>query len=220
MTVRSQLVLDTVSVVLIAQIHNPSIINVDFLRDHRIVDRTWEPESPITTPGYSRVGFANGLDLTVDESRCIVSQRVGHKFQASYVVHEVAIGYVKTLPHIPYRAVGLNWLLHMPRKSPRSWLVRRFLKPGPWLKADPTIEGAELKLELTHDGATCFLTLGSSEVAGNGGGGVESVTGYANFHYDGPFKPSATLEKIIGDWVSCQDFLINALTKLLTGRLG
>ena len=53
------------SVVLVADSNNPSILNPDFLHYNKIVDKGHGVlDSPISTPGFSQVAYENGVTVT------------------------------------------------------------------------------------------------------------------------------------------------------------
>ena len=219
MSNRAGFLVDQVSIVLVARFHNPSIINPDFLRNNRITSPDWPVKETMTTPGFSQTQFDNGIGLTVDENRCIVQEEVGKTFQDSYLAHGVAAAYVDTLPHVPYRTIGLNWRLHSPRKNPKPWLIRRFLKPGAWLKSDPPISGAEIRFETRFGASTCFLKVAGGTAGLPNEAEADAIILDANFHYDGPFGQAEKLKAIIGGWDECQAFVEKASRKLATGSL-
>jgi hypothetical protein len=218
-TASSGFLVDQVSIVLVARFHNPSLINPNFLRDNRIASPEWSVKETVTTPGFSQTQFDNGIGLTVDQNRCIVGEDVGKGFQDSYLAHGVAAAYVSTLPHVPYRTIGLNWRFHLPRNNPKPWLIRRFLKPGAWLKSDPPISGAEIRFETRFAGSTCFLKVAGGTASLPNEAEADIIILDAYFHYDGPFGQTEKLKDIIGGWRVCQDFLEKMSKRLLIGSL-
>lgn len=208
---------DQVSVVLSAHVHNPSIINPDFLKSSRIVPTDWTVTETITTPGFSQTDFENGIGLTVDEARCVIRETIVGDFRKSYRAHAVARAYIRTLPHVPYSAVGLNWLVRLPRRNSKAWLLTRFLRPGSWLKADPAISGATIRFEIEYRGSTCFLVVAAAGPRGSGD--EDKIVVDANFHYEGPFAQPEDIDEIISGSEACQSFLGIAIKKLLSGKL-
>ena len=95
--------LNSVSVVILARVHNPAIINEDFLKSRSIVEQEWEVRSPspnddepvrITTPGFSVVSFTNGIQLDVNPRACSFIEKVEGGFKDSYLIHDCAKRYV------------------------------------------------------------------------------------------------------------------------------
>ena len=215
----TKILVDQVSVVLAARYHNPSIINPDFLQANRITSDNWSVSETLTTPGFSQTRFDNGIALNVDENRCTIIEEVGDAYRDFYAAHEMAAAYVSTLPHLPYHAVGMNWRLHLPKNNPKPWLIRRFLKPGAWLKSDPAIDGAVIKFAMRFAESVCFLKVSAGESDPGPEEKIEAIIVDCNFHYAGPFERSGVIKDIIGSGNDCQAFLKSETTKLLTGRL-
>ena len=105
--------LHSISVVVTAEYHNPSILNKDFLVSKGILPHDWETTLAITTPQVSVLQFQNGIQWTVDQMRLVVAERCECPLQAQsdYVVHGLLDAYLERLPHVPYRSLGLNWTL-------------------------------------------------------------------------------------------------------------
>jgi hypothetical protein len=143
------ILVDQFSIVLTAQFHNPSIINPDFLKGNHIASPDWSVQDTVTTPGYSQTVYDNGIGIVVEEGRMTVRESVGKAFRDFYSSPRVAASYVQTLSHIPYKELGINWLLRTSNDNPRQWLIQRFLNPGKWLESEPAVMSAELKLETT-----------------------------------------------------------------------
>lgn len=129
--------LDSVSVVLLAQTHNPTIVNPDFLKKNDIVKHEWEIDSnppQLSSPGLSLVTFKNSVRWEVVPDRCTVIEKVESQFKESYFVHECAKKYIEALPHVHYTVVGMNWIfsLNSGNEELQKWLKDRFLKSGEW----------------------------------------------------------------------------------------
>ena len=164
-----------VAVVIIAQSHNPSIINPDFLKNNGIVDGDLEPTGPLLiTPVVAQIECGN-IAWAVTPERCVIHERVGAKFQKSYRVYQCAQKYIEVLKHIPYTALGLNWQIHITLDTnPHEWTKSKFLKDS---EAQKEIVGAEFTLKLQPDDfSICSL---SAKIPDR-----SSVIVDCNFHFE------------------------------------
>ena len=125
--------LQEVGVVVVAQNHNPSILNPDFLVSHAIVPEKWQVAETHTTPLASVVKYENGVSWLVDQSRMTVVERCGSAFEDNYRIHRPVTAYLNALPFVPYRSLGLNFKVTMHRPNPQRWLIEQFA--ANWLKA-------------------------------------------------------------------------------------
>lgn len=98
------------SVVVVAQSNNPTILNADFLRHNGIVGSSRAPgdEPPFTTPWFSEVSFDEDLVVRADPQRIIFAQSGNRLAPETIDCPIIAKGYLKTIPHVPYTALGLN----------------------------------------------------------------------------------------------------------------
>ena len=122
-----------VSVVVLAEQHNPTILHPYFLRKEEIVPTDWVPaEPPLCTPGFSIVKYPNGVALSVEFNKFQVVDEKAHADPTASQAPEVAIKYIKKLPHVRYTSVGVNVSGGLLRSDAEQMLINQFLKKGPW----------------------------------------------------------------------------------------
>ena len=212
---KGQYCLLSISVVVTAEFHNPSILNPDFLKSQGIVPTDWEPTLAITTPQFSNIRFHNGIDWTVDQSKLTVVEICESRFQDSYLVYDLVVSYIKRLPHVPYRSLGLNFVVANTTDEPQQWLTNQYLKDGVWSHGEPSVRSMVPKFTFeADDGVLCFLSLdaGLSKLANQQP--VPAVIANCNLHHEGPLDAGA-LRDAIGRWPQRQEFAIAALDRLL-----
>ena len=199
--------LHSISVVVTAQVHNPSILNPDFLSSHGIVPKNWTVTQTLTTPAAAVVKYTNGIAWTVDQLCLTVTENSGPAFGASYRSHGLVRTYLERLPYVPYRALGLNCQVSKPESDPRRWLVERFA--ADWLQDDPRVRGLKPSLALDAGNAVCNITLGDATVDDR-----ECVFAECNVHHEGPLNVEE-LQAAIARWPEHQEFIVSALGNLL-----
>src|SRR5690348_7266953 len=97
------------SVVVLAQDHNPSILHPSFLASQGIVPEEWQcAEPPICTPAFSVTSYANGVVFTVESHRFQVQDKNPQGNGSTSPAPELAARYIRKLPYVRYRAVGIN----------------------------------------------------------------------------------------------------------------
>jgi hypothetical protein len=152
------------SIVVLGEAHNPSILNPDFLSRREIVPDAWgwEIAPPVlSTPPFAQVRYTNGLCIVVEPAKLQVRDEGADPDPLTSRLREVASRYVRELPHVPYKAVGVNFAGAFRIDDPATILKDRFLQPGPWNSADHPlttigyrfvypIEGGRLRLSLEH----------------------------------------------------------------------
>ncbi len=123
------------SVVVLAQANNPTIINPDFLHYNGIVDKDRQLDGPaISTPAFSQVMFQGGLIIKADPDRVVFEQSGTSLEVPDIVCVDAARGYIKTVPHVPYRAVGLNPKAYVVRgNSMQGGVSEGLVSKGTWM---------------------------------------------------------------------------------------
>ena len=199
------------SVVITADSHNPSILNKDFLVMHKIVPKEWNVIKAIVTPGISIIEYENGIQWTIDQQRLRISQEHDAPFSryGDSRVYDLADTYVETLPHVPYRSLGLNCVLSIVREDPSEWITDRFLKIDR--------QDADLRMMPRLSMSLGDMTLNLSLDAGDAkreGSLVSLVIIDCNLHRNGPFD-AESLRGAIRQWRDAQNQIAAKLYMLL-----
>src|SRR5262245_32465278 len=117
------------SVVIVADMHNPTILHPFFLASQEIVPADWPlSELPVCTPAIAAVKYQNGIVLNVDPKKVTVRDNAP---TPESPIPSIASKYVEALPHVHYSAVGLNISGYAENSNPEHWVIERFLKDGP-----------------------------------------------------------------------------------------
>ena len=207
--------LHSVSVVVTAEFHNPSILNPDFLKSQRVIPSDWEPNLTITTPQFSNIRFRNGIEWAVDQSKLTVTENCESGFRENYRVYDLVVSYVEKLPHVPYRSLGLNCVVAVGKDDPQQWLTNQYLRDGNWLHGSPAVLSMIPKFTLeAGDGALCHLSLDAGRSKLGNAEPAPAVIANCNVHHQGPLDAEGVFDAI-GCWPQRQEFVIAALGRLL-----
>ena len=192
-------VLVEVSSVVVANAHNPSILNHDWLLANNVLPELpggWDfVEPPFTTPPLSSLQYQNNVRILLDSSRlAITAQALGGNVVVNPdgVVSRLATSYVSILEHIPYIAVGSNFKAFIECEDAQHRLIETFGGTGSWtdgleslsIKLNHTIgTDCERRLELTPSMAQKFEQNESKS--------INAVLLSANYHRNTPSKDDA-----------------------------
>ena len=209
--------LHSVSVVVTAEFHNPSILNPGFLVSKEIVPSDWTVVEAITTPQVSFVRYENEIQWVVEQARLTVTESTKEyesPFRDDYLVYELVKAYLAILPHVPYRSLGLNCVVSIKQDNPGQWLTQRFLQSGPWLGGAPKVLAMIPNFTLDAGGAVCNFSFSAGQTRSPQSETETAVIVNSNVHHAGPLDADG-LCMAIDHWTEKQDFVISALDKLL-----
>lgn len=209
------------SVVLVGKVHNPTILNPDFLAINEIVPQEWgwEVGQAISIPPFAAVQYQNGVSVTVENEKLqVIDLRVGEDPNESKVV-AIATKYVITLPHVHYAAVGINFQAIADDANPAGMLKDRFLKDGPWDTADHPVDAVGVRLAYSLPGGRLVVSLDVGQVKCEEGNDAETkdvIIANGNFHRDCEGYPADEqvvdhLTHVSDDWSRYSDLLIRTL---------
>lgn len=211
MTSESQVWLHSASVVILAEYHNPSILNKGFLVMNGIVPSAWSVAETVVSPITSVVGYANGIRLQVDGQRMEITEKCDFPF-SKYVddrLYNLAISYVNVLPHVPYRGLGINYAVSVIRQDPPQWITKRFLKFDSWDKEFYMMP----RFSISVGDAILNLSMYSKTTLREGNS-QSSVVVDCNLHYGEQLNATSLCEKIRG-WTKGKEHIVEALGKVL-----
>jgi len=215
------------SVVLVADSHNPSILNPDFLIRNEIVPNDWvvdQSQPVLTTPAFSQFRYLSGVSFTIDPSKLIIQDVLPEG--EIFPVPEIALSYLRNVPHVKYHALGINFdksLVFNSEEHARNFQKESFLKEGSW-NMNGALSEFVAKFIYVFDGCKCNVTFSSPvklRAASEDQEPLHALILSANFHHD--FKTiekhedrNAAIALSISNWE--QDKMIfNSLTNKLTG---
>ena len=166
------------SVVLVADSNNPSIINPDFLQYNRIVDASYEvQDSPISTPAFSRVAYKNGITVTSDPAR-VLFQQTKELTRAKVASPGIAKRYLQCVPHVPYRAIGINPKGFRRILGQEPNVIATMLRDkGSWMSFQDVNPDVRLKAIYRYYGRVIFLDVMSTQRTEND---QKSARGYVS----------------------------------------
>jgi len=156
------------SIVVTGESHNPTILNPNFLHIRDIVPQEWEGTvkvaQTITTPPFAVVAYENGISVVVENEKLQVVDTSLPADPSESVAVRIANKYVLTLPHVRYKAVGVNFHSVIGMDSPREFLKKRFIKTGPWdSESDPLAAAGVRFLYSIPDGGRVVFDLDAGE---------------------------------------------------------
>jgi len=178
------------SIVILADNHNPSLLNHDFLLRNDIIEDEWAIDENvpfIITPIQTEFSYKTGVQFSLDQKRLIIKDIApsGDIFP----VPEIATKYIKTLPHVKYKEVGINFEKFCSFNSideARRYQIDKFLKKGDWF-LDDKLKEVNVRFVYKFDDSICNVSLSSPQTGNKGGKQFTGLVLSANFHYDFDF---------------------------------
>lgn len=176
------------SIVVVAEHHNPTILNPDFLARNGIVPDEWGwklSADCFSTPPLAQVKYENGVSLLCEQSKLQVVDGGENVDPAHSPVDAIVTRYLHTLPHVGYTGLGVNFKAMTPCEQPSIYLMERFLKEGPWSDPSQRLEDMGLQLMYAIDHGRLRLSLDAGEVSPDEKqDGQTAILAGANFHHD------------------------------------
>ena len=209
MTIPRTLGLNSVSVVITAQSHNPSILTKEFVVSRGIVPEDWTLREAVAIPPLSLLRYDNGIQWIVDQSRLNVIEDCKGEFQDNYLVHDMVDKYLGIVTHAPYRSLGLNWVVSIEQERPSSWLLEKFLRKNLWVPGGPDLIGMEPKFAFQVGDTVLNIALGVPQNS-------HTVLADCNVHHQGPLD-ATELRRAINLWRDHQSRIVQVLHMMLSG---
>jgi hypothetical protein len=202
------------SIVVVGNDCNPTILNPDFLLRTKIVQKRWRwaiSGEPITTPAFATVSYDSDVTISVDPGKFQVIQRsLAQTLNPRRLVH-IAKTYIKALPHVRYTAVGHNSKLFSENDDAGNFLKNRFLKEGVWNSNEPQPSDVGLKFRYVLDAYRLTISLDEARLTPPQGEQIGLLV-QANYHRECTRYPAHEevvqhLSHALDDW---NDFIVVA----------
>lgn len=211
--------LNSLSVVVTAEYHNPSILTPNFLVSQGIVLQDWEVLETITTPAFSTVNYKDRPQWIVEQNKLIIVETCDSQFQDKYEVHDLATRYLDIVRLVPYRSLGLNWHVWTHLEDPGRWLTDRFLSSEVRSQDLKNLQDLKMEPRFTFSanrvGADEIvkMSISSGQVAHTGQASIDAAIVECNVHHQGPLD-AQHLISAIGRWAVHQESIIEVLNVL------
>ena len=184
---RSGVKLVEVSVVLVTNQNDPSILNPDFLRHNKIVDTGLQVrDAPLLTPVFSQVRFHGGITVKADPERIILEQANNDLALENVKPPTMAKQFVKLFPHSVYKAVGINSKFFCDDANQQMKVSDFLVEKGEWLSFQSTKPKIQLKSVHNLKDRTINLDVveAKSNNHNNSGDVTPGILFQANIHRD------------------------------------
>jgi hypothetical protein len=210
----------TFSIVVVADKHNPSLLNPDFLQTRGIVPQGYElAEPPLTTPPVAIVRYKQGISITVEIEKLQILEDITGKLGEGEVIPDIASKYISTLPHVRYTGVGINWMGSLQDDNPGMWIRDRYLAKGSWSNEPYKLFSTRIQLSYHVDDAKCNLSLEGGEVVKKGEKPVPVVIVNANYHHNiNEYPADEAVVKIINCWKEHLDHFLVLIKDVLGAK--
>jgi hypothetical protein len=168
------------SIVVLAESHNPSILHPSFLQAQGIVPSSWLPAAPpLCTSTVSLIKYENGIHFALDLAKLQVIATAPPQNLKELQIAPLVSLYLYKLPHVPYRAVGINFSLLHACPEPEALLRERFLKEGGWSNG---LSSVNLGFAYTHDDTRVQVKLDPATIETGAGTSATGIRLDMNFH--------------------------------------
>ena len=180
--------LSGISVVIVANSNNPTILNQDFLYNNGIVPKAWTLEKnipPVITPAVSQITFKNGFKVIAELNRILFEQFTIPLKEEDIICADIAKRYLRTIPHVPYTAIGINlhgYRIHQERVS--ETVSGLLIKKGGWMNFGEATPSFQVKAVYQYDDKTIILDIAENLIKEKDATEVSAMVFNANIHRD------------------------------------
>lgn len=213
------------SIVIVANNHNPTILNPDFLKYNKIVPEDWKLAAPpICTEPVAQVKYESNVSIVAQFDKLVFTQTSLAQSIDETFLPEIVVKYVNTLPHVSYNAVGINPKGHAsPDKieDPKSYIAERLLAPGPWREMGDSGVKVTVKYAFSISGVECQLSVDDGLYQQKDQDPLSVMLLAANFHHNLKGKNSSEkledLINIVTNWKSDIETYVKLVEEIFGG---
>ena len=201
--------LHSLNIVILAESHDPMILNPSVLVDRGIVPTDWKVVKSQNSLIESTVQYEE-IVLNINPSRLEFVEGCESPFRDKYRVYGLADAYLSVFPYVPYKSLGINHKVYMDIENPEQWIRQHFLRLGSGLKilsVQPTLSIG------TDDGLVCKISVNPATRTPPQGNPQRTVIFDINIHH--PDLDVDGIRTVISRWPEKQAFVISVIEELL-----
>ena len=191
-------ILDNVGIVILSDGNNPRILNPDFLNRNEIVPQSWKAENVLVTPPFAQVSYPEGVQIFIDENKLQFTCSKPSIFDWAEELPKIANSYLRVLPHVSYRSVGLNFTFKsedQTGENAEKRLIKKMLKDGSWLKSGEGITGTVIELQYRSSQPQMSVKIGVFEEPNKETGGMKLGGLIFNVNFHNALQPEQDQER-------------------------
>jgi hypothetical protein len=202
------LLIQEISVVVVAGFHNPTVLNPDFLKYNGIVPSEWDlAENPLCGLDVAQVKFKNEISILAQINKVDFIQRLASHSLADVCIPRIASKYLETLPHVDYKSIGMNPKGHVivdSEEEAMEFVLGTLVADGPWKKFGKRQPKAVTRFVYTmEDDALLTITVEPAIFQQTQDKSLPVVLFTSNFHRDLPTdreKKIPRLKEVLDNW--------------------
>jgi hypothetical protein len=199
------------SVVITARNHNPTILNPDFLARNEIVSSDWSlAHPPVCVAPFAQVQYENGISVVSEVGKLVFTQVGTSLTKEAIEVVNMAQRYVRVVPHVDYRAVGINPKGDVECRTedgPQRYIMGKLVAKGPWKTFGKAPVKASSTFVFELEESRLFLTVQEAKLSLPDGTTSPVVSFAANFHYELTWnlkdEMMTSISKALDGWQTC-----------------
>ena len=113
-------ILKNVNTVIIASSHNPSILSPEWLKKYKLIEETLKTFAH--TPDFS-LFESESFQIIIDRQRLQITAKKKDKSSLMSLA-KITKQYIKLLPHIPYKSLGINFVWEIQNKKDKVFDIK------------------------------------------------------------------------------------------------
>ena len=219
---RPDVTLIALSVVLVADNIDPSMINPDFLRHNGIVGFDLKTEQPpVSTPVFSQAVFEGGLSVVAQPGRFDFTQR-GEALTEDVAIPGIARSFLEKVPHPAYKAVGINLTGVRPLEDASEGAVTALIEGGKWMAFGGVSPAVSLQAVYSCEGKQIIMNVSDAKKQETDGSESLGLLFSANIHRDisetTQEQRIARMMSVLSEWKNDLSDFTNLVEKFNLGR--
>jgi hypothetical protein len=215
---QAPLQLENVSIVVLSESNNPSLLNPNFLADNGIVPGSWKAQKVLVTPPIAIVGYENGVTITVEETKLQITAARPTEIDWQSELARISVTYLTILKHVHYQSVGLNIVMTRAATNEADKdIIDRILQKGPWLEFGNGITGTEVKFHYKKSQPQLQIAIQGANKADDNGVQKSVFLFTANFHHGFQVEQVAERNRFINDLSKYENELRELIEQIQLG---
>lgn len=206
------------SIVIVTDWYDHTSLNPAFLGGRGVIPPEWGTPTLLGAPSPRQLQFSNGVRVEIAPTRVSFHEPCDKPFGAATAEDDslslAAQSWVREMPFVPYRHLGLNVVVSGLRQQPHRWIMNRFLRRGVVSEVPYALNGFTAQFAFALDAARCLVNLEAGNIQVHDGKPHDAILLRCNVHHT-EIGTVEALDTAIGHWPRRQRQVAGVLDQIL-----
>lgn len=197
--------IEELTISLLIQNFNPTLLSYEFLTMSGIVPKTWElARQPVMNNRASQISFKNGVNIVAQPNTISFIEGVTNKQTTQLEFAKTAQLYLEKMPYAEYQGLSISPKIIIPfgeaEDAGKDFINHTFFNTGSWRNFGNTTPQASLNLFYQLENCSLTVNINPARLQQPNNVAISAVLFAGSFNYTLGENPTSMIKSLINNW--------------------